>query len=82
MVLRLLLNLVAIIGHDVSETGPALFWDGDGRTKVGLDLTDAHINAAIILADIEIKVLVINVQMSPLWQVGLVRMLVAAKLVQ
>lgn len=80
--MRLLFDLIAIIGQDVSESGPALFWDGDGRAKVGLDLTDAHIHAAVVLADVEVKVLVVDVEVPALRQVGLVRVLVAAELVE
>lgn len=60
LVLCLLFDLIAVVSHDVSESGPALFWDGNGRAKVGLDLTDAHVHATVVLANVEIKVLVVD----------------------
>lgn len=77
-----LLNFIAVIGEDVAEPRPALLGHGDGGAEIGLDLRYAHVDAAIVLSDVEVEVFVVNVHMSAFRQVGFVGVLVRTELVQ
>ena len=78
---RLLLDLIAIVGQYIPEPRPALLRDRDGRTKVRLNFRYTHIDTAIVLADVEVEVLVVDVHVPAFGQVGFVRVLVGAELV-
>lgn len=79
---RGLFYFVAIVRQDVTEARPALLRHGDGRAKVGLHLRYPHVDAAVVLADVEVEILVVDVHVPALGQVRLVRVLVGAELVQ
>lgn len=76
-----LLNFVTVIGQYVPKTRPTLLRYGDGSPEVGLYLRYAHVHAPVVLPDVEVEVLVVDVHVTALGQVGLVRVLVRAKLV-
>lgn len=64
-----LVQFVAVIGQDISEPRPALLRQGDGGPKVRLHLADAHVDAAVVLADVEVEVFVVHVHLVALGQV-------------
>lgn len=77
-----LLDFVTVIGKYVPEPRPALLGHRDGSTKIGLHLGDAHVDAAVVLSDVEVEVLVVDVHVPALGQVRFVGVLVGAELVQ
>lgn len=82
LIRRRLLNFLTVIGQNVPETWPAFFRNSDGSTKVSFHLRYSHINPATVLSNVKIEVLVVHMHVPALGQVGFVRVLVGAKLVQ
>lgn len=77
-----LFDFLTIIGEYVAESRPTLLGHGDGGPEVRLDLGYAHVDAPVVLADVEVEVLVVDVHVAPFGQVRLVSVLVGAELVQ
>lgn len=62
------IHLITVVLENVPEPAPVLLRHGDRGAEVRLDLADAHVDPAVVLSNVKVKVLVLRPHVPPLGQ--------------